>query len=57
MALFPIRRMRRLRRNENIRKMVRETKLSISDFVYPLFVVHGEKIKREISSMPSNFRI
>jgi len=55
MALFPIRRMRRLRRNENIRKMVRETKLSISDFVYPLFVVHGEKIKREISSMPSNY--
>lgn len=49
---FPIYRPRRLRKNENIRRMIRETKLSKDDFIYPLFVIHGREIKREISSMP-----
>lgn len=46
---------RRLRKNEQIRRLVRETKLEIEDLVYPLFVVEGEKIKEEISSMPGNY--
>ncbi|MBO6210338.1 MAG: porphobilinogen synthase, partial [Schwartzia sp.] len=41
---------RRLRRSENIRAMVRETSLSVKDFVYPIFVVPGENIKEEIPS-------
>lgn len=44
-------RTRRLRKNEAIRSLVRETKLSLDDFIYPLFIVEGEKIKTEISSM------
>lgn len=44
-------RTRRLRKNPSIRSMVRETKLSVDDFIYPLFIVEGENIKREISSM------
>ncbi len=47
---------RRLRANENIRRMVRETKLSPDDFIYPLFVTHGKGVKKEISSMPGNFQ-
>ena len=42
---------RRLRKNEQIRKLVRETKLEIEDLVYPLFLVEGENIKEEIPSM------
>ncbi len=52
---FPITRSRRLRANESIRSMVRETKLSVDDFIYPLFVCEGDNIKREISSMPDVF--
>lgn len=44
-------RTRRLRKNATIRGMVRETKLSVDDFIYPLFIVEGENIKKEISSM------
>ncbi len=43
---------RRLRRTENIRAMVRETSLSVKDFVYPIFVVPGQGIREEIPSMP-----
>lgn len=46
------RRHRRLRKNSYIRDMVRETTLSPNDFIYPLFVVEGENIKKEISSLP-----
>lgn len=53
---FPITRMRRLRRTENLRRIVRETSLSVDDFIYPLFVTHGSKVKEEISSMPGNYR-
>ena len=43
---------RRMRRSEGIRSMVRETTLSVKDFVYPLFVVPGENIREPIPSMP-----
>jgi porphobilinogen synthase len=46
------RRFRRLRRSEALRALVRETRLSPADFVYPLFVTHGEGVRAEISSMP-----
>ncbi|KGK86949.1 porphobilinogen synthase [Clostridium sp. HMP27] len=49
------RRHRRLRKNESIRSMVRETVLMPEDFIYPLFVVEGDNIKREISSLPGNY--
>ena len=42
----PLYRPRRLRANENIRRMVRETKLSSDDFIYPLFVTHGKGVKK-----------
>ncbi|MFL0252413.1 porphobilinogen synthase [Clostridium neuense] len=46
------RRHRRLRKNSYIRDMVRETAITSDDFIYPLFVVEGENIKKEISSLP-----
>jgi len=52
---FPKVRPRRLRASENIRRLVRETKISIDDFIYPLFLKHGKDIKEEISSMPGNY--
>ncbi len=45
-------RTRRLRKTENIRRLVRETKLSVDDFIYPLFIEEGENIETEIVSMP-----
>lgn len=45
-------RMRRIRENKILREMTKETSLEISDFIYPLFVVEGENIKKEIPSMP-----
>ncbi len=53
---FPVHRPRRLRKNENIRRLVRETKLTIDDLIYPLFIEDGENIKTEISSMPGIYR-
>lgn len=53
----PILRPRRLRQNETIRSFVRETSLSVKDLIYPLFIVEGEGIKREVSSMPGIFNI
>lgn len=52
-----IERPRRLRRTETIRALVRETRLSPDDFVYPLFVCEGEGVRREISSMPGVFNL
>ncbi len=54
---FPTVRMRRLRRTPALRRMVRETKLSVDDFIYPLFVVHGQDIRQEISSMPGVYHL
>ncbi|MEN6325283.1 MAG: porphobilinogen synthase [Syntrophomonas sp.] len=53
---FPVNRMRRLRSNDTIRRMVRETSLSIDDFIYPLFVVYGKNKKIAIPSMPGIFQ-
>lgn len=46
---------RRLRENQAIRDLVSETTLSCKDFIYPIFVVEGNNIKSEISSMPGNY--
>ena len=53
---FPITRMRRLRKNENLRRMVRETSLSVDNLIYPLFVTYGKSVKDEIGSMPGSYR-
>ncbi len=53
---FPSYRPRRLRRNENIRRMVRETHLRVDDLIYPMFSAFGENIKKEISSMPGIYQ-
>lgn len=50
-------RFRRLRFNENLRLMLKETSLEIRDFIYPLFVVRGEGVKNEISSMHGVFQM
>jgi len=49
--------MRRLRRSEALRGMVRETRLAPTDFVYPLFVCPGEGVRKEVSSMPGVFNL
>ncbi|MGB9891653.1 porphobilinogen synthase [Thermodesulfovibrio yellowstonii] len=54
--MFPIHRPRRLRRTDILRKMVRETTLTPQDFIYPMFVVPGKKVKNPISSMPECFQ-
>jgi porphobilinogen synthase len=54
---FPVTRLRRLRMTPTLRSMVRETELSINDFIDPLFVVPGKDVKREISSMPGVFQM
>ena len=51
-----LRRPRRLRINSATRNLVRETKLNIEDLIYPLFIVEGENIKREISSLDKSKR-
>ena len=53
---YPISRPRRFRRTAGLRAMVRETHLSPNDFIYPLFVRHGEDIQQEIKSMPGIFQ-
>jgi porphobilinogen synthase len=57
MVTFPIVRMRRLRRTETLRRMVRETTLTVHDLIYPMFVVPGEKQRQEVASMPGVFRV
>ncbi|MBW1709998.1 MAG: porphobilinogen synthase [Deltaproteobacteria bacterium] len=52
---FPNYRARRLRQNENLRRMVRESSLSVNDLIYPLFVVPGSGIKEPISTMPGQY--
>ena len=54
---IPYYRPRRLRRNESIRRMVRETTLSVNDLIYPLFVTEGKDVKNPILSMPGNFQL
>ena len=54
--MYPLRRNRRLRTNESIRRLVRENVITPNDFLVPLFVVEGKGVKEEIASMPNYFR-
>jgi len=54
---FPEYRGRRLRKNDNFRRLVRETRLSVDELVYPLFAVPGKDVKKPISSMPGQFQM
>jgi porphobilinogen synthase len=54
---FPEYRPRRLRKNENFRRLVRETIISVDNLVYPLFVVGGKGVKKPIASMPGHFQL
>lgn len=54
---FPINRLRRLRRTENLRALVRETRLSPECLIYPLFVCSGSEIRKEVRSMPGVFNL
>lgn len=54
--MLPIHRCRRLRKNDTIRRMVRQTAISPDDFIYPLFVTYGKGVKKEISSMPGCYQ-
>ena len=56
MSSYPGLRLRRLRRTETLRALVRETKVEVGDLVYPLFVVEGRRAKQEIISMPGIHR-
>ncbi len=53
---YPRYRPRRMRGNENLRRMIRETRLSVDNLIYPMFVVPGRRVKKLISSMPGNFQ-
>jgi porphobilinogen synthase len=54
---FPVHRLRRLRVSESIRTLVRETRLDPASWIFPLFVVEGNGIRREIGSMPGNYQL
>ena len=54
---FPVQRLRRLRQSEPMRTLVAETRLSVRDFILPLFVVPGSGVKQEISSLPDNYHL
>jgi len=53
---FPTHRGRRLRRNEALRGLVRETRISAAGLIYPMFICPGTKVRQEVSSMPSVFQ-
>ena len=55
--VFPEYRPRRLRKNESLRALIRETQLSPAQFVYPVFIAPGKNKREEISSMPGVFRL
>ncbi len=55
--LFPDYRPRRLRQNEAFRRMIRETHLSVDDFILPLFAINGRDVKNPIPSMPGHFQL
>src|SRR5580693_8261227 len=54
---FPANRMRRMRRSEPLRALVRETVLEPGDLIYPLFICPGEGVRKEIGSMPGVFNL
>ena len=53
---FPTVQPRRLRQTPALRRLVRETRLSPSNFIYPMFIVHGQKVRREVPSMPGVYQ-
>ena len=55
--LFPDYRARRMRQSEGLRRMIRETNLTVNDFILPLFVIGGKKVKNPIPSMPGHFQL
>ncbi|MGA2949356.1 MAG: porphobilinogen synthase [Candidatus Sulfotelmatobacter sp.] len=54
---FPVTRLRRLRRTDQLRNLVRETRLTPDAFVYPMFVCAGEGVRKEVRSMPGVFNL
>src|SRR5215469_647365 len=54
---FPTTRLRRMRQSELLRSLVRETRLTPTNFIYPLFVCPGEGVRHEISSMPGVYNL
>ncbi|HEY1805477.1 MAG TPA: porphobilinogen synthase [Terracidiphilus sp.] len=54
---FPAQRLRRLRQNESMRRLVRENELSASRFILPLFAVPGSGVRREIGALPGNYHL
>jgi len=57
MGGYPELRLRRLRKNESMRRLFSETSLSVNDLIFPLFVIHGRSVKNEIASMPGVFQL
>ncbi|MDN5345066.1 MAG: porphobilinogen synthase, partial [Clostridia bacterium] len=57
MTGFPICRPRRLRQNETLRAMVRETELNMRDLIYPFFVIHGQGVKSPVPAMPGVYQL
>ncbi|MDY6784773.1 MAG: porphobilinogen synthase [Cyanobacteriota bacterium] len=55
--MFPINRPRRLRQNDPLRRMVRETTLTVNDLIYPLFAVPGSAVAKEVTSMPGVYQL
>src|SRR6201993_3857989 len=54
---FPVTRLRRMRQTDSLRSLVRETRLTPTGFIYPLFICPGEGVRKEISSMPGVFNV
>src|SRR5215471_12782644 len=54
---FPIQRLRRLRKTERLRNLVRETRVTPDSMIYPIFVGTGKNVRKEISSMPGQFNL
>ena len=54
---FPVTRMRRMRRDEFSRRLMRETRLSTDDLIFPVFIVDGNNQRQPIPSMPDMFRL
>ena len=57
MSAIEFKRFRRLRNNPILRDMMRETHISVKDFIYPLFVMNGKKVKNQVKSMPGVFQM
>ena len=57
MSNFPLLRLRRLRESPGLRRIARETRLSVSDFIYPIFVTHGRDVRNEIEPMPGMYQL